>query len=225
MVSKRELEILGFIIGGKKYFHAIQEALGLKKPIVSEYLSNLKNKGLIIERQDPNDRRRKLYEINPEEFVFTTVNEIISFIEKYIELTEEEKKELEKVLRHPSAHEYFKKRLELIISSGEKLSVEDEISAFVDGIVAVKLFEEAFKDIYRKFAKDFARELVKGTSVASTSHLLEIAENLPMWFVERWSSLERFRKSAIGQALISILVATRDLLQKKDIIKKKFLKG
>ncbi|AEA46741.1 winged helix-turn-helix domain-containing protein [Archaeoglobus veneficus] len=64
MTSKRKFEILLAILKGKKYFGEIQEAIGLKKPIVSEYIRALKEEGLILEHTDPNDRRRRFYELN-----------------------------------------------------------------------------------------------------------------------------------------------------------------
>jgi DNA-binding MarR family transcriptional regulator len=219
MVSGRELEILKFLIDGQKYFNEIQEAIGLKKPIVSEYMSKLKEKGLVVEFPDPEDRRKKFYQLNEDELVVISRDEAIQVIREELqkvgaELSPEEENKLREVLK--SMRPIF---LEKLKTDGFKReNPEQTLIESLNGLAALKILSEYIPKKHLKlFAKPFKKR-TKKLAGFDTTRLIDIVPNISHDFTMRWMKTDAFRGSIIAGFLgFAVELITDKKLQKEYI--------
>ena len=206
-VSKRELEIIKCIIEGKHDFNEIREAIGLKKSVVSEYITKLKKEGLIVEHKNPKDGRKKYYELNENELLLVTRKELIKIIEEELQrkLSDDELKSIEKILIEfvrPALIELVKMyddNAEIKSLSGSIKDVIEQINSIVVGYYWYDTFKLNIScDTMAKYSKNIFPEY------PHLAHLYKAIEYLPKKFAEDWVKTKAF-KSSIANPLLKFI--------------------
>jgi len=187
---------------GKASFGDILKETGLAEPTIARHLKIMEAKGLILSERSEEDKRKFIYELNPEELIFATQEEVLKHIEQELgrELTEEEREALEDIL----INHIRLAMIELLKKDHLKGEI-DEIINLLDSVVLLHCVKKsALGSLISLVAPD-----MEGEDYAELSKdlfpkhsflppLYGAMDKLPDRFVEDWTAREKFKASSAG---------------------------
>ena len=193
-------------------FGDVLDFTGLSDPTVSRYIRLLTEKGLIQLEEDPEDRRRFIYSINPNELIVISVEDVINSLKEDLErvgetLTKDEEEFLREFLIKRARPEIEKLIREKDL---ERLSNEDFLK-YVKGVIyGTVLSTDLMDKIKREVGDallDVAREL-SGLLPEDAENIFNALEDFPRDLREKIMKTEEFE----DHPLVLVLRNTFDML-------------
>ncbi len=203
---------------GRISFGAILKEVDISRQTLDTYLKIMVGKKLILLEQDPKDKRKYLYWLNPNELCIITVDEAIDAIRKELkavgeELTSEEEEKLREILRN-EVRKIILTWLKMNIIKNEK--PEEVILHILNIAYGVYQEVEAFKQLsklpmFGKLMKDKADEVFDNTTAENVKLYLDLVDKLPKSFLKKWEKTKAYQSSPMTQLALAINLLIKSL--------------
>ena len=194
---------------GKASFGDILKKTGLAEPTIARHLKHMEAKKLILSEQDPKDKRKYLYWLNPNELAVITVDEAIEAIKEELKAVGEElKPEEEQALRDALTNHA---RPIILLWLKEGVIKDEKSTEVIFNIIATADGLKQQIDVFKSLSKlaNFGNLMKKEASKVFTNKFItenvklyiDLAESLPESFIIKWRKTKAYTKSPITQLI------------------------
>jgi len=172
VTEKPNIKILSAIVEGSNVYGEIKSKTGLADPTISRYLDKFLAIGLIKSKTHEKDKRKVIYELNPEELVITTLKDVIQAIRKELkevgeDLTPEEEEIVRKILLEDI-------RPIIIADLKNKIPIFDEIEHVLNYFTSLIFHLQAIGEMNNIKLVDFIIEKWLKTKLAQRNPFLDL---------------------------------------------------